>query len=316
MYYFWPDPDGKGSPTLTTKSQTASLDKNLAAAYEEALVLAIREDLGSYEDRIDLTTDAIVEPGVLCKAHVLLKEPGVLAGSEVARDVFSRFSNQIKVEIKEKDGTYIDAIDLKNPPRVILLEGPAEAILKAERLVLNLMQRMSGVATITKKFVDKAGSRVKVLDTRKTTPCLRAFDRLAVQAAGGTNHRSGLYDQVLIKDNHIVMAGSIEKAISLVRAKNPDVIIEVETRTIEEVKEAACLEPHIIMLDNMSPEMVKEAIGIVNGKSQIEISGGINLDTIGTYLLDGVDAISVGALTHSAPSLDISLDIYELLQPH
>ena len=172
------------------------------------------------------------------------------------------------------------------------------------------MQRMCGVATITRSFVEKVeGSGIKVLDTRKTTPCLRAFDRIAVHLGGGVNHRSGLYDRILIKDNHIAMAGSIKAAIEAARNSYPEASIEVETRSLEEVEQASALEPEYILLDNMSPKMVKEAIAIIDGRSLVEISGGINIATIATYVIEGVDAISVGALTHSAPAKDISLDM-------
>lgn len=298
-------------------SQKALLpDKNLSFTYEEAIELAIKEDLGS-QSLQDLTTDSIVAPEIRCRAHILQKEAGVLAGTGVARDVFKRFSEEITSKILVKDGTFTEAQEPGEALQVevMLIDGPAKEILKAERLVLNLMQRMSGVATITREFVAKAGPVVKVLDTRKTTPCLRALDRLAVKAAGGTNHRSGLYDQVLIKDNHISIAGSVTRAVELVREKLREkqggVIIEVETRTMEEVEEAASLEPDIIMLDNMTPSMVKEAVKKIKGRSRVEISGGINLDTISSYLIEGVDAISVGALTHSAPSVDLSLNIYQ-----
>lgn len=211
-----------------------------------------------------------------------------------------------KVQFLAKDGSYINEL----PGLVLELEGPARAILTGERLALNIMQRMSAIATTTKMFVDKTkGTNIKILDTRKTAPCLRAFDRIAVSTGGGVNHRNGLYDQILIKDNHISVAGSITKAIELARASYPNKNLEVETRTIDEVEEAIKLRPTTILLDNMSPQMVKECISLIGGVSSIEISGGINLDSLENYLIEGVNAISVGALTHSCGSIDISLEI-------
>lgn len=282
---------------------------------DRAIDLALDEDLGALagiNGAVDITTVSTVPSKARGRARVIVKEPTVLAGIDVLERVFNRLAarqaepEQFSFEAFYEEGTYI-----KDCPTVVLsIEGPARAILTGERLALNLMQRMCGVATITRSFVEKVeGSGIKVLDTRKTTPCLRAFDRIAVHLGGGVNHRSGLYDRILIKDNHIAMAGSIKAAIEAARNSYPEASIEVETRTLEEVEQASALEPEHILLDNMSPKMVKEAIAIIDGRSLVEISGGINIATIATYVIEGVDAISVGALTHSAPAKDISLDM-------
>ena len=291
------------------------LDANLESMLDRAIDLALDEDLGALagiNGAVDITTVSTVPSKARGRARVIVKEPTVLAGIDVLERVFNRLAarqaepEQFSFEAFYEEGTYI-----KDCPTVVLsIEGPARAILTGERLALNLMQRMCGVATITRSFVEKVeGSGIKVLDTRKTTPCLRAFDRIAVHLGGGVNHRSGLYDRILIKDNHIAMAGSIKAAIEAARNSYPEASIEVETRTLEEVEQASALEPEHILLDNMSPKMVKEAIAIIDGRSLVEISGGINIATIATYVIEGVDAISVGALTHSAPAKDISLDM-------
>ena len=291
------------------------LDANLESMLDRAIDLALDEDLGALagiNGAVDITTVSTVPSKARGRARVIVKEPTVLAGIDVLERVFNRLAarqaepEQFSFEAFYEEGTYI-----KDCPTVVLsIEGPARAILTGERLALNLMQRMCGVATITRSFVEKVeGSGIKVLDTRKTTPCLRAFDRIAVHLGGGVNHRSGLYDRILIKDNHIAMAGSIKAAIEAARNSYPEASIEVETRSLEEVEQASALEPEYILLDNMSPKMVKEAIAIIDGRSLVEISGGINIATIATYVIEGVDAISVGALTHSAPAIDISLDM-------
>ena len=293
------------------------LDANLESMLDRAIDLALDEDLGALagiNGAVDITTVSTVPSKARGRARVIVKEPTVLAGIDVLERVFNRLTARqaepeqfsFEAEADYKEGTYI-----KDCPTVVLsIEGPARAILTGERLALNLMQRMCGVATITRSFVEKVeGSGIKVLDTRKTTPCLRAFDRIAVHLGGGVNHRSGLYDRILIKDNHIAMAGSIKAAIEAARNSYPEASIEVETRTLEEVEQASALEPEHILLDNMSPKMVKEAIAIIDGRSLVEISGGNNIATIATYVIEGVDAISVGALTHSAPAIDISLDM-------
>ena len=227
---------------------------------DRAIDLALDEDLGALagiNGAVDITTVSTVPSKARGRARVIVKEPTVLAGIDVLERVFNRLTARqaepeqfsFEAEADYKEGTYI-----KDCPTVVLsIEGPARAILTGERLALNLMQRMCGVATITRSFVEKVeGSGIKVLDTRKTTPCLRAFDRIAVHLGGGVNHRSGLYDRILIKDNHIAMAGSIKAAIEAARNSYPEASIEVETRTLEEVEQASALEPEHILLDNMT----------------------------------------------------------------
>ena len=282
-----------------------NLDENLSRVMESAIELAIEEDLG-ITGNSDITTDSIVDEKKTASADITVKQKAVLAGLAVVESLFLKFDSTMEFERFAQEGEEIDS-----PPSVVLkINGLARAILKGERLALNLLQRMSGVATITRSFWQKSKAYgIEILDTRKTTPCLRAFERLAVIAGGGVNHRSGLYDQFLIKDNHIMMAGSVSRAIDLARKAHPEKKIEIETRNLDEVQEAVLKEADIILLDNMSPAMVKEAVGLVSGRARIEISGGITSETIDGYFIEGVDAISIGALTHSAKAIDIGLDI-------
>ncbi len=271
---------------------------------DRAIELAIAEDLGA--EQHDLTTDAIVAHDVAASGFIYLKEPGLIVGLEITAAIFRRFDDRIKFVRLVDDAVYTSRI----PAKVAEFAGPAAPILKAERLALNTLQRMSGIATLTRQFVQKAAPfGIEILDTRKTTPCLRVFEKMAVQAAGGTNHRFGLYDAVLIKDNHVRLAGSTSQAIELTRRANPGMKIEVETTTLEEVTQAIDCKAERIMLDNMTPEMIRTAVELIAGRAYIEVSGGVNLTNIENYLIAGVNGISVGALTHSAPSLDISLEV-------
>lgn len=284
-------------------------DEIAESLIERAIELAIEEDLGANgleNGKGDLTCSAIIDDSLNARATVLLKQPGVIAGTNIFERIMKRFSNHIKVSILVADGTYIDQI----PAEIIKLEGPAKSIIAGERTALNLIQRMSGVATMTRKFVDKTkGSSIAILDTRKTTPCLRAFEKYAVRAAGGTNHRFGLFDMVMIKENHIEIAGSIKAAVEAVRKMHGNVHVEVEARDLKEVNEAVESGADRVLLDNMTPEMVTPAIELVAGRCLVEVSGGVNLTNIDGYLLPGVDAISIGALTHSAPAIDLSLEV-------
>ncbi len=261
---------------------------------------ALREDIGSG----DVTTDAIFEPGEMCEAHIIAKENGVIAGIEVAKRIFQKLDPQASFAELIKDGNHVEPGD-----EILRIKATVRAILSGERLALNLLQRMSGIATATSKYVDAlSGSDSKILDTRKTVPGLRILDKYAVLAGGGQNHRLGLYDAVLIKDNHIESAGSIKNAVDLVRSKyNDNYKIEVETSNIDEVNEALSSEVDIIMLDNMTTSMMKEAVTLVDGRALTEASGGITLDGLSEIAETGVDYISVGAITHSVQALDISL---------
>lgn len=283
---------------------STSLSKSDATALiAEALELAKREDLSREGD---VTTNAIVEPNRRGKAKLLCKQRAMVAGLATFELVFRSFDAEIKVTNLVDEGAQIDA-----PPQAIaLVEGSARAILTAERLALNLVQRMSAVATVTSKYVALAKpAGIAIRDTRKTTPGLRIFEREAVAIAGGENHRFGLFDAILIKDNHIEVAGSIDKAIELARRAQPDKPIQAEAATLEQVQLAVKAKVDSLLLDNMTPDMVRQAVALIDGACFIEVSGGINLTTIENYLIAGVNAISVGALTHSAPSIDLSLEM-------
>lgn len=275
---------------------------------DEAIDLAIKEDLGTA--CCDITTQAIVKPGTIANGSVYLKQQATIAGLGVFNQVMRRINPKIEVVATVSDGFYLTSV----PHVIARVNGPASCILKAERLALNFLQRMSGIATWTRQFVELAKPYgIDILDTRKTTPTLRAFERYAVTIGGGANHRFGLYDAILVKDNHIKVAGNISSAVSSVRQISPHLTVEVETTTLAEVSEALSCHVEKIMLDNMTPETVREAVKLINASCVVEISGGINLKSLKNYLIPGVNAISVGALTHSAPNVDISLEVEELI---
>ncbi|MGB1317079.1 MAG: carboxylating nicotinate-nucleotide diphosphorylase [Flavobacteriales bacterium] len=265
---------------------------------------ALIEDIGDG----DHTSDACIPKQAQGKAKLLVKEPGVIAGVELAKLIFSKFDSSLKVETFIADGTKINVGDI-----ILTVEGSSRSILKTERLVLNFMQRMSGIATKTanlNKLIE--GTSAKLLDTRKTTPLLRELEKLAVKIGGGVNHRFGLFDMVMIKDNHIDMAGGIEAAISRTKSHlssiGKDLKIEVEVRDFEELNEVLRVGGiHRIMLDNFHPDDEKKAVDLIAGKFETEASGGITEETIRAHALSGVDYISVGALTHNIKSLDLSL---------
>ncbi len=267
---------------------------------------ALAEDIGS-GDHTSLSTIDVNKAGT---ARLLAKEPGILAGLTLARQIFNAVDDTLVFNCEKADGNTVSAGEI-----VFSVQGSVQSILKAERLVLNCLQRMSGIATTTRKYVEAvAGTHAKVMDTRKTTPLLRALEKEAVKIGGGTNHRFGLFDMILIKDNHVDSAGGIipalEKAKKYNLSNQLNLPIEIETRNLSEVKEA--LIPGIadrIMFDNFSPELVRKAVEVVNQKTETEASGGITLGNIREYALAGVDCISVGALTHSVKSLDLSLKI-------
>ncbi len=265
---------------------------------------AIREDIGDG----DHSSQACIPETAMGKAQLLVKEEGIIAGVEIAERVFKKFDPDIKIETFIQDGAKIKPGDI-----AFIVHGKVLDLLKAERLVLNIMQRMSGIATTTSIYVKKLeGLHTRILDTRKTTPGLREIEKLAVKTGGGVNHRIGLYDMIMLKDNHIDFAGGIEKAIhsvtSYLAEKNKDLKIEVEVRNFAELDEVIKVGGiHRIMLDNFTPEETKKAVKIINGQFETESSGGITLDTIRDYAECGVDYISVGALTHHIKSLDLSL---------
>lgn len=260
----------------------------------------LEEDLGSG----DVTTDAIFSVDDTCEALIIAKEEGIIAGIPIAQRVFQKLDPEVTVTQKLKDGEHVNPGD-----EILVIKGSIHAVLSGERLSLNLLQRMSGIATATSKYVAAiSGYRTRILDTRKTAPGLRVLDKYAVSIGGGCNHRFGLYDAVLIKDNHIDFAGNISNAVEIVRSKYQSKFkVEVETSTLDEVREALKAGADIIMLDNMTVEMMKEAVRIISGKSITEASGGITLDNVRQIADTGVDFISVGAITHSSPALDIGL---------
>lgn len=277
-------------------------DSRISRIIQEAL----SEDIGLG----DITTESIVESDILGNAKLLVKETGVIAGLDVASLVFEFVDPEITFNKLTKDGSYIQANTI-----AALIDGPLASILKAERTALNFMQRMSGIATLTRQFVGAvAGTRAKITDTRKTAPGMRLLDKLAVKIGGGVNHRFGLDDMVLIKDNHIEAAGGISKAIekclNYLRASNIKVKIEVETKNLDEIREALKFPGiHRIMLDNFSAIEMTKAVILIGGKVEVEASGNVNLHNVLQVAETGVDFISVGALTHSVKSLDISLNV-------
>ncbi len=263
---------------------------------------ALAEDLGSG----DLTTQATVPPGTRARARITQKQPGVLFGIDAAQLVFAVLDPDARFERLAEEGVWRDGGPL------LEIEGEAAALLSAERTALNLLQRLSGVATLTARYVEAVrGTRAKVLDTRKTTPGLRMLEKAAVAAGGGTNHRIGLFDAILIKENHAAIAGGVGEAVRLAQAASPGVLLEVECRTDEEVDEALAAGARRLLLDNMSPVQMRAIVERVGDRAELEASGGIDLETIRDVAEAGLHFISVGALTHSAPALDLSL----LLEP-
>ena len=258
----------------------------------------------------DVTSDKILEgkDSIRVKAVIYAKEEGVMAGIDVPRYVFEILSPDIEYICHKKDGE-----DIKKGDVLAEVFGPASALLKGERVSLNLIQRMCGIATKTRRFVKMVeGFNVKITDTRKTMPGLRIFDKYAVEVGGGIKHRFGLADSVLIKDNHIKIAGGIKEAVERVKNKLSHTLkIEIEVENLEDLKEALEAGVDIILLDNMSPDMVRRAVEIVDKRVILEVSGGIREDNIIDYAKTGVDVISIGSLTHSVKALDISLDLFE-----
>jgi nicotinate-nucleotide pyrophosphorylase (carboxylating) len=267
---------------------------------------ALAEDLGPG----DITSECFIPANHRSSARIVAKEKGVLAGTEVALEVFRQIDPSIEVELLKNDGEVIGPGD-----DILNADGPTRALLSAERTALNFLQRMSGIATLTRRFVDAvAGTKAVILDTRKTIPGLREFERLAVRAGGGVNHRFGLFDRVLAKDNHLAVTGDaagLQRAIDEAKKRIPDILVEIEADTLEQVRLLCDLRGvDIILLDNMSNDQLREAVQI-RGTKQIvlEASGGVNLDTVAAIAATGIDQISVGALTHSARAIDLSMEI-------
>lgn len=269
----------------------------------ELVARALREDLGEAGAAGDVTTHAIVPSDAMASARIVARSVGVVAGTEPAQLAFTQVDPATHVRWLATDGDAVSAGGV-----IAEVEGPLRAVLTAERTALNFLGHLSGVATLTRRFVDAVGDAVTILDTRKTLPGLRELEKAAVVAGGGANHRMGLHDAVLVKDNHLAHA-AIREAVKLARDRAPGLLVEVECETIEHVDEAVDAGADRVLLDNMSPDQVREAVAAVHGRSEVEVSGGITLDNVTAYAAAGPDFISVGALTHSAPSLDVSLEV-------
>ena len=270
-------------------------------ALERVVAAALAEDVGTG----DATTDATVPADGRARAELHVEERGVVCGVAIAAAVFTALDPAVEVAQLVPDGTLVEAGTV-----VAEVAGPARAILTGERTALNLLARLSGIATLTRRYVDElAGTGAEILDTRKTTPGLRALEKYAVRCGGGTNHRVGLYDAVLVKENHIRAAGGITAAVERIRAAGVELPVEVEAETPADVEEALAVGVERILLDNMTPDEIRAAVATVAGRARLEASGGIALDTVRAYAETGVDFISIGALTHSARSLHVSLEV-------
>ena len=268
----------------------------------ELIELALKEDIGCG----DITTDAIVSPVLDGIGDVIAKENFILAGLDVARQVFDHLDHHLIFSSGYKDGDLV-----KNDLIVFSVRGKLASILKGERTALNFIQRLSGIATLTCSYVEcLKGVNVRIVDTRKTTPGWRTLEKYAVKIGGGSNHRMGLYDGVLIKDNHIAACGGIKKAVNTARKRIHHLVkIEVEVTNMTELDEALSAGADVIMLDNMTPDQIRKAVKKINSKALVEVSGGVNLENLALLAESGVDLISVGALTHSAKSVDMSMKI-------
>ncbi|HKY45144.1 MAG TPA: carboxylating nicotinate-nucleotide diphosphorylase [Pyrinomonadaceae bacterium] len=261
---------------------------------------ALEEDIGTG----DVTTDTIVPEDASLRGRIVAKQDGVVAGLDVAKHVMLALNESVEFHANVKDGSRVTRGTV-----LAEVEGPARALLTGERTALNFLGRMSGIATLTRRFVDAVSTtKATILDTRKTAPGLRFTDKLAVRLGGGQNHRTGLFDMVLIKDNHVDFAGSITAAVERVRASGTKLEIEVETRSLDHVQEALALGVQRILLDNMSVEMMREAVNICGGRARLEASGNVTLQNVLEVAGAGVDYISVGALTHSPVVFDVSLE--------
>jgi len=288
-----------GSTTGQSVDVSSILDVELRAQILECINRALDEDIFTG----DVTTESIVPLDAILLGNIVAKQAGVVAGLKVSRMVFQQLSADISVTANVSDGSFVE-------PGMILarVSGAARALLTGERTALNLLGRMSGIATLTRQFVEAvAGTKAVILDTRKTAPGLRAVDKLAVRLGGGQNHRTGLFDMVLIKDNHIDFAGSITAAVERVRATGTKLEIEVEARSLDDLREALSLDVERVLLDNMTTEKMREAVTLAAGRAKLEASGNITLQNVRAVAETGVDFISVGMLTHSAPVFDVSL---------
>ncbi len=290
-------------PDLKHPAVLETIERALA---EDLHPAADRNAVAAHPEAGDLTSVATLPSDLTWQGHVIAKQAGVVAGLPVAQAVFAWVHAEVSFRSHIRDGERVPA-----GATLATVSGPARALLTAERTALNLLGRLSGIATLTRRFVDAvAGTSAVILDTRKTAPGLRHLDKYAVRMGGGRNHRLGLYDMVLIKDNHIAAAGGITPAVTRVRRTVRDQVpIEVEVQTLDELREALALHPDRILLDNMSLEMLREAVQLTAGRVPLEASGNITLERVRAIAETGVDFISIGALTHSAPVLDVSLRV-------
>ena len=268
--------------------------------YRDLVRRALAEDVG----RGDVTTAGTVDAGLRARAVILVKSRSVIAGLDVACEVFRQLDPHVQMTVHRPDGSLC-------APGTTVAEfvGSAASLLTAERTALNFMQRLSGIATLTRQFVDAAAGRIVVMDTRKTTPLMRGLEKYAVRAGGGVNHRFSLDDGILIKDNHVRLAGGVRSAIERMRSANRHLPVEVEAQDLGEVDEALDADADIILLDNLSTADIIEAVGRCRGKARTEVSGGVTLARMPELAATGADYVSVGALTHSAPAADLSLEV-------
>ncbi len=269
-------------------------------AYRDTVARALAEDVGPG----DVTTEATVPAGQRARGVFLVKAPCVLAGQAVAAETFRQLQPDVVVRFTRADGEWCSAGDVVGE-----VVGTARTLLVGERTALNFLQRLSGIATIARAFVDAAAGRITILDTRKTTPTLRHLEKYAVSAGGATNHRIGLYDAILIKDNHVRLAGGVAAAVARCRAHRPGLRLEVEAQSLSEVDDALAAGADIILVDNMPIDAIREAVQRARGRARVEISGGVTLARIPELAATGADYVSAGALTHSAPAVDISFEI-------
>ena len=274
------------------------------AIASEALERVVRDALADDVGSGDITTDSLFDASAVGSAELLVEEPGVVCGLPAVESVFRALDDDIEFEALVRDG------DLVDRRAVARISGKLRALLTGERTALNLLGRLSGVTTLTRRYVDAIeGTGARIRDTRKTTPGLRELEKYAVACGGGTNHRLGLYDAILVKDNHVRLAPGIAAAVKRLCAANTGLPIQVEAETLEEVREALALGADSILLDNMPPATLRQAVELVGGRVPLEASGGITLDTVREVAESGVDFISIGALTHSARSLAVSMEV-------
>jgi nicotinate-nucleotide pyrophosphorylase (carboxylating) len=270
------------------------------SSYRDLVRRALEEDVRDG----DITTTATVPVEAQADGVFLAKADCVVAGMDVAFEVFRQVDASVQTHARTRDGAHAAPGDI-----IADVHGPARALLIAERTALNILQRLSGIATIARRFVDASGGRITILDTRKTTPTLRTLEKYAVRCGGASNHRAGLFDAILIKDNHIRLAGGVAKAVSRARAYRPEVAVEIEAETIDQADAALVAGADIVLADNMSVDQIREVVRHARGRAKVEISGGVTLERIQELASTGADFVSVGALTHSAPAIDISFEI-------